>query len=94
MVLRLVVRRLVAQPFHMGWWGLSFPLAAFTALSLTLAAASGSAAFTGVAMLALAVASAVIGWLALATVRGLLQGTLLVPEPQPPQPPPPHPPLS
>jgi tellurite resistance protein len=82
----LVVKRLLAQPFHMGWWGLSFPLAAFTALSLTLAVAGGSAAFTGLAMLALAVASAVIGWLALATVRGLLQGTLLVPEPQPPQP--------
>ncbi len=79
-----VARRLVAQPFHAGWWGLSFPLAAFAALSLTLAVAGGDAAFTGVAVLALAVASAVIGWLLLSTLRGLAQGTLLVPEPAPP----------
>lgn len=75
-----VARRLLSQPFHVGWWGLSFPLAAFAALTLTLAQGPVFGLF---GMLALAVASVVIGWLALSTVRGLARGELLVPEPAP-----------
>lgn len=69
-----VVRRMLAHPFAVPFWGLSFPLAAFAALTLRLA--------PGVpAVLVLAVASLVIAALVLATLKGLREGTLLAPEP-------------
>lgn len=77
-----VVRRLVGQPFGIPSWALSFPLAAFAALTLALGAQAGPAfALAGVA--ALALASLVIAGLLLGTWRGLRQGTLLVAEPAP-----------
>lgn len=72
-------RRMVALPFGVPHWGLSFPLAAFTALTLRLGGDSGLFAVLGPALLAFA--SVVITGLVLATVRGLRQGTLLAPEP-------------
>lgn len=69
--------RIANQPFGLPHWGMSFPLAAFTALSLRLMP-SGPLALLGVALLALT--SLLVAALALATVRGLRQGTLLVPE--------------
>jgi tellurite resistance protein len=69
--------RIASQPFGLPHWGMSFPLAAFTALSLRLAP-TGPLAMLGVALLALS--SLLVAGLALATVRGLRQGTLLVAE--------------
>ena len=69
--------RIANQPFGLPHWGMSFPLAAFTALSLRLMP-GGAPAMLGVALLALT--SLLVAGLALATVRGLRQGTLLVAE--------------
>ncbi len=72
-------RRIVAQPFGIAHWALSFPLAAFCALTLRLATPGSAMASAGAA--ALALTSLVILALAFATVRGLRDGTLLAPEP-------------
>ncbi|MEN9780997.1 MAG: hypothetical protein RL014_2145 [Pseudomonadota bacterium] len=80
-----VVPRLRGQPFSLPFWGTSFPLAAFAALSLRLATGAGPA-FTAFAHAALALATAVIATLVLLTLRGLLNGSLLQPEPAPPAP--------
>lgn len=72
-------RRIAALPFGLPHWGLSFPLAAMAALTLRLAVPGSAMAQLGLALLALA--SVVIAWLALATVRGLRDGSLLMPEP-------------
>jgi tellurite resistance protein len=73
-----VLRPMLAQPFSMAWWALSFPLAAFAALTLRLAPTGQP--FTFLAMPVLALTTLVIGALCLWTVRGLQRGTLLVPE--------------
>lgn len=75
-----VFKRAVSQPFAVPFWGLSFPLAAFSALTLRLTdGASGP--FQALAMILLALSSLVIAALALATVKGLRDGSLLAPEP-------------
>ncbi len=74
-----VLKPMLAQPFSMAWWALSFPLAAFAALTLRLAPTGQP--FALLAMPLLALATLVIGALCLWTVRGLQRGTLLVPEP-------------
>lgn len=71
-------RRIVAQPFGVPHWGTSFPLAALAALTLRLAEPGGVLAVLGPMLLALA--SVVIAGLALGTVRGLRNGSLLQPE--------------
>lgn len=73
------LRAIAAQPFAVPHWGLSFPLAAFTALTLRLAAPGGAMAAAGIALLALT--TLLVAALVLATVRGLRAGTLLAPEP-------------
>ena len=75
-----LTRRVLALPFGVPHWALSFPLAALTVLTLRLAATPAGAwlAVPGVALLALV--SLVILGLSLATLRGLRAGTLLVPE--------------
>ena len=67
-------------PFGMPHWGMSFPIAAFTILTLRLAALSdcGWLVFPGYALLA--VTSLLVLWLSFATLRGLLNGSLLAPE--------------
>lgn len=72
-----VLRRIVDQPFGMPHWGMSFPMAALTALTLRLAP-EGPLRLLGIALLALT--SLLIGTLSLATLRGLRAGSLLVPE--------------
>jgi tellurite resistance protein len=72
-------KRIAAQPFGLAHWGLSFPLASLTALTLRLATPGTAMAVLGPALLALV--SLVIAALALATWRGLRDGTLLTPEP-------------
>lgn len=71
------------QPFAMPHWATSFPLAALAALTLRLADAGvpGTAALGTAGVLLLALASLVVTALVLATVRGLRDGSLLVPEP-------------
>lgn len=75
-----LVRRIAALPFGLPHWALSFPLAAFSALTLRLGEEAGTAMTTlGVALLALT--SLLIAGLTLATWRGLRDGSLLAPEP-------------
>lgn len=75
----LQAKAIVALRFGLPHWGLSFPLAALAALTLRLAGPTGFMANLGVLLLALA--SLVITALALATVKGLRDGSLLAPEP-------------
>lgn len=74
-----VLKRCLAQPFGMPFWGMSFPLAASAALSLHLAASEAMASVAAMAWLW--AVSAVIASLLWATVRGLWRGQLLQPEP-------------
>jgi tellurite resistance protein len=77
-----LVRRIAVQPFSVAFWGLSFPLAALTTLTLRLAdPALGMPLPTTLAVLLLAMTSIVVLWLCFATVRGLRDGSLLAPEP-------------
>lgn len=78
-----VVRRALNVAFHMGYWGVSFPLAAFTSLTLMLAERGAAVWMQPLALLFLALSSLVIGWLVVSTAKGLYRGTLLVPEPEP-----------
>lgn len=75
-----VFKRAISQPFSVPFWAMSFPLAAFSALTSRLAQGA-SGAFQALAMVFLALASLVICALLLATVRGLRDGSLLAPEP-------------
>jgi tellurite resistance protein len=72
-------RQIAALPFGLPHWGMSFPLAALAALTLRLA--TPGSALTVMGPLLLALASLVILALALATLRGLRDGSLLAPEP-------------
>ena len=73
------LKRILALPFAVPHWALSFPLAAFSALTLRLG--PPGSAISGAGILALSVTSLVILALAFATVKGLRDGTLLAPEP-------------
>jgi tellurite resistance protein len=66
------------QAFAVAHWALSFPLAAFTALTLRLAEPGGALVVPAMALLA--ASSLLVAALLLATVRGLRAGTLLAPE--------------
>jgi tellurite resistance protein len=74
-----LARQIAAMPFGLTHWALSFPLAAFSALTLRLATPGSALAVFGPALLALT--TLVIGVLLLGTWRGLRDGTLLAPEP-------------
>lgn len=67
-------------PFGMPHWGMSFPLAALTILTLRLADLShcGWLVLPGYALLA--ITSSLILWLSYCTLKGLQNGTLLSPE--------------
>lgn len=74
-----VARGVFKHPFGMPFWGMSFPLAAFAALSLAL-----SLTHVGAQPWALAIllsVSALVVWLLAATLAGICRGQLLVPEP-------------
>lgn len=70
------------QAFGMPFWGMSFPLAAFAALSLVMSLDRVGAQLWALAGLLLV--TALVAWLLLATLAGLWQGRLLVPEPPTP----------
>jgi tellurite resistance protein len=67
-----------AQPFGMSFWGMSFPLAAFSALTLRLASTPEGTWLQLPALGMLALTSLVILGLTLGTWRGLRNGSLLV----------------
>lgn len=77
--------RIAKLPFGLPHWGMSFPLAALAALTLRLAEPGppGAAAMALLGTALLALASLVIAGLALGTLRGLRDGSLLAPEPVP-----------
>jgi tellurite resistance protein len=72
------LKRIVALPFGVPHWALSFPLAAFTALTLRLG--DGHPALAAFGLLMLAATSTVVLGLLLGTWRGLRRHSLLVPE--------------
>ena len=76
-----VVRRIAGQAFGVAFWAFSFPLAAFTVLTLRLAAATEARLLQTGGLLMLAISSIAVLWLAFSTVRGLRDGSLLAPEP-------------
>lgn len=73
-----VLKSCLQQPFGMPFWGMSFPLAASATLGLHLTPEPGQAQW--LAGVWLWVVTGVIGTLLLATLRGLMQGQLLLPE--------------
>ena len=73
-----VARGILKQAFGMPFWGISFPLAAFAALSLALSL--GDARAQPWALSGLFLVTVLIAWLLLATLVGVWQGRLLVPE--------------
>lgn len=72
------VPTITRSPFAMSAWATAFPLAALTALTLRASGSAPALALPGTVLLA--VTSVTLGWLTLATVKGLRAGTLLVPE--------------
>jgi tellurite resistance protein len=80
-----MVRRIAGQPFGVAFWGMSFPFAAFTTLTLRLAelqaGGAGNGALQTAGVLLLAITTMIVLWLGFATVRGLREGSLLAPEP-------------
>jgi tellurite resistance protein len=76
-----VFRRSVSQPFGVAFWGMSFPLSGFAALSLRLVPDVWWA--QALALAWLGCVSLVIGLLLWWTVQGLWQGRLLQAEPAP-----------
>ena len=77
-----MLRRLRSTSFSVTFWALSFPLASLTALTLRLSE-SAAGWFGLLAMLMLSLTSLLVAMLVFGTLRGLLNGTLLVPEPGP-----------
>jgi tellurite resistance protein len=74
------VRTMASQSFGLPHWGMSFPLAAFTGLSLTLSQDVGGGWLELPALVLLALTTLVILKLTRHTWRGLHMGHLLVPE--------------
>jgi tellurite resistance protein len=70
-------KRISKLPVGLTHWGMVFPLAAFASLTMRMAG-TGALAMLGVAVLALV--SLLAAALSLATLRGLRDGSLLVPE--------------
>jgi len=74
------IPKLRGLPFGMPHWGMSFPVAAFTILTLRLAYLAGSDWLVLPSYALLAITTALILWLTFATLRGLFNGVLLAPE--------------
>lgn len=76
------VRRIVALPFGIPHWAMSFPLAAFTVLTLRLAdpALGAHPRLEVLGLMLLGFTTALIAALCALTLRGLLRGSLLAPE--------------
>jgi tellurite resistance protein len=77
-----VVRLMLAQPFNLTFWALSFPLAAFSALTLRLTPVAPWP-FQALALTLLPLVTLLILVLLWATLLGLRRGSLLAPEAAP-----------
>lgn len=75
------VPQMFNTPFGMPAWATSFPMAAFSALSLRTASSVGAISMLSIALLA--ITTVLIIGLSLATLKGLRNGLLLLPEPAP-----------
>ena len=76
-----LAKRIAGQAFALTHWAMSFPLAAFTTLTLKLSAAQPVPFHQTIGVLLLALTSLMIVGLVLATIKGLRDGSLLAPEP-------------
>jgi tellurite resistance protein len=74
------LRQIAGLPFGMPHWGMSFPLAAFSALCLRLSRLPEGQWLIQPGQLALWLTTAVILWLSLKSLQGLMDGQLLQPE--------------
>ena len=74
------IRTILEQPFGLPHWAMSFPMAAFTTLTLRMSQAHGGAWLELPGTLLLAVTSLLILGLTLGTWHGLRHGHLLVAE--------------
>ena len=73
-------KAVLALPFGMPHWGLSFPVAAFTSASISISMLQAGRWLWPVAIVALAISSVVVLWLTLFTLRGLRRGEMLRPD--------------
>jgi len=71
--LRYLVR---CCPFRVAWWAVSFPLAAVAVAAFRVAAADRNAFYDAAAIVLLAMATLVIGWLLARTILGIVRGEL------------------
>jgi tellurite resistance protein len=78
----VLLPRIWRLPFGVPHWAMSFPLAAFTVLTLQL---SHNSPLQRVGVVLLALTSVLVAALSVATLRGLFAGSLLVAEPVPPK---------
>ncbi|MDH5540475.1 MAG: C4-dicarboxylate ABC transporter, partial [Rhizobacter sp.] len=78
-----LTHRLLALPFGVPHWAMSFPLAALAVLTLRLASTDEGRWLAMPAVALLAMVSLVVVGLSLATLRGVHRGTLPGPEPLP-----------
>ena len=67
-------------PFGMPHWGMSFPMAAFTILTLRLASVANCGWLVLPSHVLLATTTTLVLWLSFATLKGLQSGALLSPE--------------
>ncbi len=74
------IHTILAQPFGLPHWAMSFPMAAFTTITLRMSQEAGGSWLQLPATLMLAVTSLLILGLTLNTWRALRHGQLLVPE--------------
>lgn len=73
-------KSIINLEFNLPHWGMSFPLAAFTSMTLMMAMRPEGEWLWAPGMVLLAIASVVILWLSRMTLRGLWRGELLRPE--------------
>jgi tellurite resistance protein len=67
-------RQFIRLPFFMSWWGYTFPLAAITVATLAMAERAGEPLYRAAGAALLALATVVIGWVALRTVLAFARG--------------------
>lgn len=72
--------RFLRLPFYLSWWAYSFPLAAMTVATLTMAQLTEAGWLHALSHLLLWLLVVVIGWLVLRTLLAVLRGQICVPE--------------
>lgn len=72
--------RFLRLPFYLSWWAYSFPLAAMTVATLSMAELSGASWLRWLSYLLLGLLIGLVGWLAVRTVLAVRRGEVCVPE--------------